>query len=322
MAVTLEQAKLNTQDMLVKGTIDEFQKSNYLLNNLTFADVVSPSGGGATLTYAYNRLKTQPTAAFRAINSDYTPQEVTKERKSVDLAIFGGSYEIDRVIASMGGVENELTLQARQKIKAAAALFNDTVINGNRTTNTNAFDGLDVAIKGSDTENELAKPIDLSTAAAIETNFMDFLDNLDETLAAMDGTPSALLMSSKMFVKFKAVIRRATMYQETKDNLGKIIPMYDGIPLIDLGAKSGSNDPVVSIDPEKGTTSIYAVRFGLDGFHGVTVAGSSMITSRLPDFSTAGAVKKGDVEMVAAVALKATRAAAVLRNIQIKAATA
>lgn len=113
MAVTLEQAKLNTQDMLVKGTIDEFQKSNYLLNNLTFADVVSPSGGGATLTYAYNRLKTQPTAAFRAINSDYTPQEVTKERKSVDLAIFGGSYEIDRVIASMGGVENELTLQAR-----------------------------------------------------------------------------------------------------------------------------------------------------------------------------------------------------------------
>ena len=50
MAVTLEQAKLNTQDMLVKGTIDEFQKSNYLLNNLTFADVVSPSGGGATLT--------------------------------------------------------------------------------------------------------------------------------------------------------------------------------------------------------------------------------------------------------------------------------
>ena len=25
MAVTLEQAKLNTQDMLVKGTIDEFQ---------------------------------------------------------------------------------------------------------------------------------------------------------------------------------------------------------------------------------------------------------------------------------------------------------
>ena len=98
--------------------------------------------------------------------------------------------------------------------------------------------------------------------------------------------------------------------------------MYDGIPLIDLGAKSGSNDPVVAIDPEKGTTSIYAVRFGLDGFHGVTVAGSSMITSRLPDFSTAGAVKKGDVEMVAAVALKATRAAAVLRNIQIKAATA
>ena len=319
MAVTLEQAKLNVQDALQKGVIDEFQKSNYLWNNLTFEDAVSPTGGGATLTYAYTRLKTQPTAAFRAINSEYTAQEVQKERHTVDLAIFGGSFQVDRVIASMGGIVNEVTLQMQQKIKAASALFNDTVINGDTSKDSNAFDGLDKAVTGSATENILGAAIDLSTAAAIDANFKEFLDNLDETLAEMDGTPSALLMSSKVLTKFKAVIRRATAYQETKDTFGRIIPAYDGIPLIDLGAKCGSNDPVVGIDSATGTTSIYAVRFGLDGFHAVSLAGVSPITSRLPDFTTAGAVKEGDVEMVAAVALKATKAAAVMRNIQIKA---
>lgn len=319
MAVTLEQAKLNVQDALQKGVIDEFQKSNFLWNNLTFEDAVSPTGGGATLTYAYTRVKTQPTAAFRAINSEYTAQEAAKERHTVDLAIFGGSFKVDRVIASMGGIVNEVTFQMQQKIKAASALFNDTVINGDSTKDTNAFDGLDKAVTGSATENVLATAIDLSTAAAIDANYKEFLDNLDETLAEMDGVPSALLMSSKMLTKFKAVIRRATQYQETKDSFGKIIPTYDGIPLIDLGAKSGSNDPVVGIDSKAGTTSIYAVRFGLDGFHAVSLAGVSPITSRLPDFATAGAVKEGDVEMVAAVALKATKAAAVMRNIKIKA---
>lgn len=321
MAVTLEQAKLNVQDALQKGVIDEFQKSNFLWNNLTFEDAVSPVGGGATLTYAYTRLKTQPTAAFRAINEEYTAQEVEKERHTVDLAIFGGSFKVDRVIANMGGIVNECTLQMQQKIKAASALFNDTVINGDRSQNTKCFDGLDKAIKGSATETALETPIDLSTADAIDKNYMDFLDVVDEALSVMDGTPSALLMNAKMLTKFRAVIRRATAYQETKDSFGRILEMYDGIPLIDLGAKAGSNDPVVGIDASKGTTSIYAVRFGIDGFHAVSMAGVSPITSRLPNFNEAGAVKEGDVEMVAAVALKATKAAAVLRGIQVKAAT-
>lgn len=318
MAVTLEQAKLNVQDDLQLAVIDEFQKNNYLWAHLTFDDVISPTGGGGTLTYSYNRVKTQPTAAFRAINEEYTPQEVTKERKHVDLAIFGGSFQIDRVIANMGGIVNETTFQMSQKIKAASALFNDTVINGDTGVNAKAFDGLDKAVTGSATENKLATALDLSTGDALDKNYKEFLDDIDETLANMDGTPSCLLMGPKMYTKFKAIIRRATAYQETKDNFGRIIPAYDGIPLINLGAKSGSNDPVVGIKDEDGTTSIYAVRFGLDGFHAVSMAGQAPVTSHLPDFSTAGAVKEGDVEMVAAVALKATKAAAVLRNIKVK----
>ena len=98
MAVTLAEAKKNVQDDLQMGVIDEFQKNNWILEHITFDDCVSPTGGGATPTYAYTRLLTQPTAAFRAINTEYTPQEVTKQRYTVDIKVFGGAYEIDRVL--------------------------------------------------------------------------------------------------------------------------------------------------------------------------------------------------------------------------------
>lgn len=103
MSVTLEEAKKNTQDKLSPFVIDEFRKSNFLLNNLTFDDCVSPRGGDATMTYGYTRLMTQPTAAFRNVNEEYAPQTVTKQRCTVDLKIFGGSLEIYRVIADMSG---------------------------------------------------------------------------------------------------------------------------------------------------------------------------------------------------------------------------
>lgn len=319
MAVTLAEAKKNVQDALQLGIIDEYRKSNFLWETLTFDDVVSPTGGGATLTYAYTRLLTQPTASFRAINSDYTPQEVTRQRHTADLAVFGGAFEVDRVIASMGGIVNEVDFQMQQKIKAASALFNDTVINGDSAQGTNAFDGLEKALKGSITEiNATGSVIDLSTSEKITENHIKFLDMLDEFLSSLDGRPGALMGNSKLINKIKAVARRTSMYTQTADAFGRQVSTYDGIPLIDLGSKAGSNDDVVPTKAGDGTTSLYAVRFGLDGFHAISLAGQPPVKANLPKFETAGAVKRGDVEMVAGVVLKATKSAGVLRNIKVK----
>lgn len=315
MAVTLAQAKLNVTDDLQLGIIDEFAKSSFILNNIPFDDCVSPVGGGATLTYGYTRLITQPTAAFRSVNSEYTPSEVQKQRYTTDLKVFGGAYEIDRIIAGMGGIADEIALQSAQKVKAASALFSDTIINGNSSVDANVFDGLDVAITGTDTEYREA--VDLSTSELVTTNYMGFLDKLDEFLTLLDGTPDALMMNTKMAAKMRAVARRAGMYQVTQNNFGQTVEYYGNIPFVDLGAKPGTNAPIVGID-ESGNTSIYAVRFGLDGFHAISMAGQPPVRTWLPDFSTAGAVKKGEVEMVAGCALKATKAAGVMRNIKVQ----
>lgn len=318
MAITLAQAKLNVQDDLQMGIIDEFAKSNFLFNNLTFDDVVSPTGGGATLTYGYTRLITQPTAAFREVNNEYTPADVERQRYTADLKVFGGSFEIDRIIANMGGIVDEVDLQIKQKIKAASALFNDTVINGDSAVDAKAFDGLEKALTGSSTEYIPSAAIDLSDSAAVTSNWQVFLDILDEFLMGLDGTPSAIMGNTKLIAKIRAVARRAGMYMVTKNDFGQQIESYGNIPLVDLGTKAGSNTSVVGTDGVSGETSLYAARLGLDGFHAVSMAGVAPVQSWLPDFKTAGAVKKGEVEMVAAVVLKATKAAGVMRKIKVQ----
>lgn len=318
MAITLEEASKNVQDDLQVGVIDEFRKSNWILNNITFDDAVSPTGGGTTPTYSYTRLKTQPTAQFRQINKEYTPSEVTKERHTADIKVFGGSYEIDRVIANMGGIISEVELQQAQKIKAAQALFNDTFINGDSAVDANAFDGLDKALAGSSTEyNTGENIIDLSTSQKITDNYQYFLDMLDEFLMGLDGTPSFIAGNTKLIAKLRACARRVSMYQTSQNEWGNQVETYGNIPFVDLSTKAGTNDMVVPVGTD-GTTSLYVARLGIDGLHAVSYANTSPVQTWLPDFSTAGAVKKGEVEMNAAIALKTSKAAGVFRNIKVK----
>lgn len=321
MAVTLEQAKVGLNDKLSPLVIDEFRKSSFLLDHIPFDDCVSQPGGGSTMTYSYTRVITQPTAEFRELNKEFTPQEAAKERHSVDLKIFGGAFQIDRVIADLGGAANEVSFQMAQKVKAAAALFTDTVVNGDSDTDAKAFDGLEKALTGSSTEFIPEAAIDLSTSQAIDTNYMYFLDALDEFLMGLDGAPDFIGGNTKLIAKLRACARRAGMYQTTRNDFGQQVERYGSIPLVDLGAKPGTNDPIVPIldSGDTGCTSLYAVRFGLDGFHAVSPMGVPPVRQWLPDYRTAGAVKTGEVEMVAAVALKATKAAGVMRRIKVKA---
>ena len=172
-----------------------------------------------------------------------------------------------------------------------------------------------------DTANESAlhstvRFFDLSSSANVTGNYLAFLDLLDEMIGEMDGAPTCLMGNTRMMAKIRACARRATMYQTGVDGWGRQIEYYGAVPLIDLGTKAGTNSPIVATS-EAGETSLYAVRMGLDGFHGVSVSGQSPIRTWLPDFSTAGAVKKGEVEMVAAVALKSSKAAAVMRGLKV-----
>ncbi|MFH9870399.1 major capsid protein [Streptomyces lydicus] len=336
MAITLADAKLNTQDDVDTMVIDEFRKSSWLLDNLMFDDVVSPAGGGATLTYGYTRLITERPAQFRPLNTEYPKGQAKRQRYTVDLSPLGDAFEVDRVLANLGAAAtNETEFQMNQAIKSARAFFADQVINGKRITTPGAeagFDGLDKALAGSTTEMGAGASLDW-TGAAIGSDSgkaNDALDVLDEFLSLLDGTPSALFGNKKTIARVRSLARRAGYYDRSPNSFGQNVETYNGIALVDLGEKAGSTSPVVPVETRDvdgagaggnitGLSDLYAVRLGTDGFHGVSTVGGQLVRQWLPDFTTAGAVKTGEVELgPVAVVLKATKAAAVLRNIKVQ----
>jgi len=315
MPVTLEQAKVGMADKIDQFVVDEFRRSSFLLDQLTFDDAVSPGTGGSTLTYGYTRLKTPSVAGFREINKEYEPGEAERENKFVNLKIFGGSFQVDRVIQDTSGQVNEMNFQLQQKIKAASNLFHNTVINGDSTEDDKAFDGLSKAIDG--TSTDLETDINVSDSTNMENNKQAFIDEIDGFLSELEGRPSMILGNNKLITKIKSVARRVGYFTQAEDAFGRKVDLYDGIPLIDLGYFYDGSTSKPIVDISGGKTELYAVNLGLDGFHGVSPQGNGVIRTYLPDWNRPGAVKTGDVEMVAAVALKATRKAGRLSGIQI-----
>lgn len=325
MPITLAEAKVGMADKVDQQIVDMFRRSSLLLDRLTFDNAISPGTGGSTLVYGYTQLKTPSTAAVRAINSEYTANEAKREKKTTQAIIMGGAFEVDRVIQDTSGAIDELVFQADEKIKATANFFTNCVINGTAAGNAapgktaGTFDGLNKLLTNSSTE--YTATADLSTSENVTANYNQFLDELDEFISGLDGMPDMLLMNRKMLSKLRGIARRAGYYDVTKDDFGRGVETYNGIALMDAGEfYDGTKTVDIVADTAAGsgtfgTSDIYAVKFGLDAFHGISPTGTKVITSYMPDLTLPGAVKKGEVELVAGVALKNTLKAGHMKGI-------
>lgn len=381
MALTLANMTVGMADKVAAQIIDIFVRESEILELLPFDNAVSPSGG-STLVYGYVQEKVPSTAAFRAIGSEYTPNEATLRNLSVALKIFGGSFEIDRVLRSIEAQYENMNHQIQSKIKAAVSLFHDTMINGDTATNPLEFDGLDKMLVGTETEYNTDSYIDLSTSANLKTNAGEFYEALLKLINETNA--QALMVNESMKTKIQSVARELGYKTESEQAFGRVVTTIgEGrVRLIDLKNKyTVSGDTVIktpiigthtrrvgsdteyvltsdtkfqagkdyytattsqgtttyskatvtvgdNVTPDtyyeyvngevSGLTDIFAVKFDVyDGFTGVTVTGNDVITQFIPDFTAPGAVKRGEIEMVAAVALKNSNNAGVLRNIKI-----
>ncbi len=334
--LTLAQVKEGRADKVEKMIVDLFIRKSEVLELMPFANDVA-ADGGSTLTYGYVQEKAPSTAGFRAIGQEYTSSEALVEPKTATLKIFGGSFEIDRVIKTIEGQFNNMAYQLEKKIEAAVGLFHDKLINGDEGTDALEFDGLDEMLTGTANEFNVDSYFDLSTIDKIKENadaFYEALLNLINKTGA-----HALMVNEQTKTKIQTVARVLGYKTESEEAFGRTITSINEgkVRLIDLGNKyevtgtEAGNNIVVTAEPivgkytrniggsdVTGLTDIYAVKFDVnEGFHGVTIQGDKVIDQYLPDFNTPGAVKKGEVEMVACVVLKNTNNAGVLRNTKI-----
>lgn len=317
-------------DKVDQQVIDEFRRDSFLLDALTFDDAVAPGTNGSTMTYGYTQLLTPATAARREINAEYVAQEAARIKKTADLDIFGGAFEIDRVIQNTSGFVNETEFQLREKVKAASNLFHYVAINGEVKPQSGTttpgyveakFDGIRKLVAGTSTDVTPGTAIDLSTAAKAKTNADAALVAIYDWLATFGEKPDMLIMNSLLLSKIKYIARLAGYYERSEDAFGRSVDTFDGIQLRDGGKYyNGSAEvDVVGTDGSAGTTSIIGVKLGLNAFHGIApTEKAAFIHTYLPDFNAPGAVKKGEAELVAGVVLKNSKMAGALNNIKVQ----
>ena len=138
-------------------------------------------------------------------------------------------------------------------------------------------------------------------------------------------------MNTNMITKVQTVARILGYKTESEEAFGRKVTTMDGVRFMDLGkhytvsgeTATGNDCVKAGISRTVGTaqtglTDIYGVKFDTnDGFHAASPTGDRVIHQYLPDFTKPGAVKTGEVEMVAACVLKNTAHAGVLRNVKI-----
>lgn len=328
MAFTLAEMKQGMSDKVAEQVVDIFIRESEILQVLPFDDCVAAGGAGSTMTYSYLRKVLPSTAAFRAIGGNYTHSAATLETKTADLKIFGGQFDIDRVLKKAEGKYNNMAFQMEEKVKAAVSLFHYTLINGD-SSGTEEFDGLDKMLVGTTSEYNTGAVIDLSDITKTKANADQFYEELTKLIRNTEA--DALLLNSDMIAKIQTVARLLGYKTESEEAFGKKVVSIDGVRLMDLknhytvSGSTATANPVVKKGisrtvgtAQTGLSDIYAVKFDVnDGFHGITLTGGKVIDSYLPNFNEPGAVKSGEVEMVAACVLKNTANAGVLRNIKL-----
>jgi hypothetical protein len=342
MPVTLAQAAVNTLNDVDFSVIDNLRRYSWLLDQVVWDDCVNPAGGGSTLTYGYTRLTTPVGAAFRAVNTEYVPSQAGRQRFTVDLKPMGGAFTIDRVLSALGpAATNEISFQMQQLLTGAKVRFQQELVLGDTAVDASGFDGLSKSLTGQSTEKTagyVATSADWTTGTVTtQAAAQQRLDELDDWLSLVvpshtgsgdQGAPGALpagtkaiIGNTKAIARIRSLARWASMYTSDKDDLGRQINKYGDWILADIGDRFDGSAPIIPIytGSTPGVTDIYAVTFGLDAFHGVSVAGSGMVQTWLPDFTIPGAVKSGEVEMgPMAMVLKNTKSAAVLRGVKVQ----
>lgn len=332
--MTLAELKKGMSDKVFGQIVDIFLRESDILQMLPFDDCVSASGGGSTMKYKYLRKVLPATAQFRKLNGSYTPSVATKQEFEASLAIMGGEVQLDRVLNKTAGRFDNLAYQIEEHIKAVISLFHYTLINGDAVTTAATdepeFEGLDSMLAGTSTEYNADSSIDLSNITNLKNNADEFYEAL--TLLVKTTDADALLLNTDMITKIQTVARILGYKTDTEEAFGKKVVNLDGIRFMDLKNHYTVQDGVavpnsvvkkgitktIGEAETTGLTDIYAVKFDVNnGFHGISLAGSSVIEQYLPDFNAPGVMKNAEVEMIAATVLKNTQHAGVLRNIKI-----
>ncbi len=309
MALTLAEAAKTERNPLRSGVIEVFGRSSAVMEFAQFQTIA----GNA---YRYNLEGEMPGISFRGINEGYTESTGVINPQVESLAIAGGDSDTDKALEksrpndSIGGLR---AIYDAMKVKSFAGFITRNFFKGDSTSDNRAFDGMERRCTGT-------QLIDQGAGAGGDPLT---LDKLDELLDAIDlGSPADTIIfcNKTMRRKINALMRAAGQARElVGTSFGQQFMAYAGWPIGVIEDDETGAEILPFTEPAPGdqaltTTSIYAVRFGVDEYSAILEAAPGLEVTDLGELQTKPAFRTR-VEWMLSPAVFNKRGVARLRGI-------
>jgi len=274
MSWTLAELSKIETDVLRKSVVDALLMESNLLELCPWETIGQLSTG-------IIKVQNLPSVGFRKINAGYTESTGHFEHAVENIALMGVDIDTDIAIArAKNTIADARAIQQAMSLRAMAFAFNDKFINGDPTTapaDALEYKGLrkrvdDISDEGY-TNQKILTSVTASTGILNSSNEShNFLNDLDKLIYAISGhKPDFLLMNMKMLLALRSVLRKEKLLDNTRDMFDRVVDVYQGCRLIDIGVKADqSTEVITSTETVAGVdaaadehTSIYAVKFGV-----------------------------------------------------------
>ncbi len=265
MAVTLVD---HANQSANQGKAVQAEIAYWFLEESNLAQIL-PLASNLQLALQITSMETLPTIGTRKVNASFSESTGTFAQKIEGKYIFGHEIDVDTVLVKADPTERQT--QRQMSAYAMAFKFNDMFINGDPASDE--FKGLKMRVDDVNSDGFTDQYIDAGSATNNRGMLYDttdrqyFMDNISKLIDVTVGhRSSALFMNSKMYLAFEACFRRENVLRQDKDMFGRIINIYQDVPLLRIGVKADQTTEVITNTEtlSNGTeeTSIYSVRFG------------------------------------------------------------
>jgi hypothetical protein len=299
MLTQTEWSKLNPNP-LQSGVVEIFARENPVIALMPFANVA----GNA---YTYNVEDSLPGVEFRTYNEGYAESTGVINPETERLTILGGDSDYDVAqIAQQVGDNDTRAIYDSLKAKALSRAWLQTFFDGDTAANPKAFDGIKKRLTGN-------QVISAGTNGGALTLAM-----LDELVDAVQGQPSAIFARKSVIRAYRNALRTAggtTPESIMIPNFGRPVIAHNGVPILPIELDTQGNE-ILTVDETHGTNdktcSAFAVRFDLDGLHGIQTAPISVRDLGEVDDKPAYRTR---MEWYSGIVLKSGRCAARLKGL-------
>lgn len=229
-----------------------------------------------------------PTINWAKINEEGTTVKGSPTPFAEQAYLLRNYVDVDKVLLrTEGQLVDPRATQVEAVMRSIAYTFNDVFINNGPADDADAPIGLrarldDVNTWGIPSANKLdmATDFNATASATILGGFQEKLDELLWNVGAPDGNGVVIYHNDifkRKMDRFAREISGSGGFGQATDQFGKSVSTYKNATFRDIGYKKDQSTRIISTESNVGVagtgasddfTSIYAVRYGLDGLFG------------------------------------------------------